>query len=199
MSTLNRILLARQFAVASHGDQLYGKTFPYEYHLEKVQSVRQRFVTSDMISGYGLSEEDIIKAIWLHDVVEDTCIPLSILRVVFGDTVARLVDAVTDAKLPNANRKLRHWDTPSCPGPYSKIPVTNGSILVKLCDRIANVEAGIASIQKMKDPPKGGTLIDMYRKEHVEFYKTLHVQYSPSEPLWSHLNNLLDFDEKDIS
>jgi len=189
MSTLQRILTAKRFALACHGNQMYGD-FPYEYHLEKVQDVYRRRVTDEMVAFYGLTREILVIALWLHDTIEDTPATRAMIEALFGTVVASIVFAVSDAKIEGANRKLRHWGTDAVPGPYRLIPITPGATLVKLCDRIANMEASVVASEKFT---KGGHKLDMYKKEQTEFYQTLYVPHTPLESLWVHLNNLLDY------
>jgi len=149
---------AKEFAIAAHGDQQkYGK-HPYSKHLQDVVSCSQRF---------GLSES-IQTAAWLHDVVEDTPVTVDEIREEFGEEIAKLVDAVTDE--PGSNRKERHQKT------YPKTRNAGAdAIALKLCDRIANVEA----VGKMK----------MYRKEYPEFRRMLYRK-GELEELWNHLDDL---------
>jgi len=88
----------------------------------------------------------------------------------FGPDVAGLVDAVTDE--PGPNRRARKAAT------YQKIREAGHlAVRLKLADRIANVEAG-------------GSLTDMYRKEHEAFRRNLHTA-GENEDMWRHLDGLL--------
>ncbi|CAM6006431.1 unnamed protein product [Sphagnum balticum] len=50
----------------------------------------------------------MICAAWLHDVVEDTKLTLAFIQEIFGDSVARLVEQLTDISKPNdGNRQVR--------------------------------------------------------------------------------------------
>lgn len=116
---------ARAFAIAAHAGQFYGEK-PYETHLAAVVQVLCDF-------GY---DESYRQAGWLHDVVEDTSVPLSEIRDRFGETVAELVDAVTGLGPTRQARDARiHAGLQSCPS----------AAVVKLADRIANVEAALAN------------------------------------------------------
>jgi hypothetical protein len=231
MSITERILRAKNFALAAHGDQKYGGgDLPYEFHLEKCQEVRRRFVTDfdDILDKLGIFESDLIMTLWLHDNREDTAvgdIP-DILKIVFGDIVHQLVWAVTDAvitvwecdhcgesgkleqvrwdnrrkpyclkcgeRISLGNRYDRHWGTVIHPGPYRKIPTVSGACLVKLIDRIANIEASIGAKTKLGGKFANSGLLDMYKKEQPEFYQTLFTP-GPLLPLWNHCNKLLDY------
>lgn len=195
MSTLERRLLARRFALAAHGDQRYGD-LPYEYHLEKCQEVRRRFVTLEMLEASGVSEEELEQAVWLHDVVEDTPATREMVEVVFGKVVADMVWAVSECEYEpgkKPNRHRRHWGMESNPGYYRKIPHVRGAaLLLKLLDRIANVEASAAAAEKLPPHKRKKSLLGMYADEQPEFYETLY-QPGPLQPLWDHLNEVLEF------
>jgi (p)ppGpp synthase/HD superfamily hydrolase len=148
---------ARVFAVEAHGSQMYGE-FPYEKHLEDVVKVGARF---------GLSVKHLI-ACWLHDVIEDTPISFNKVEVLFGKEVAEMVYCVTDEL--GRDRKERKAKT------LPKIAANPDAILVKLADRIANIESG--------------GKIDMYAKEYFEFKFALY-QKGKAEPMWEHLEGLL--------
>ncbi|MGX1804470.1 HD domain-containing protein [Nocardia sp. NPDC055321] len=133
------------FAVAAHGGQLYGG-LPYVMHLAAVRGVLRDFG----IAG------DVGVAAWLHDVVEDTAVTVDEVRSGFGDGVAELVWAVTGV---GANRQARNADA------YAKIGEWPEAVVLKLADRIANVEAG----------SRGSSLWEMYRREHPAFKAALSV------------------------
>lgn len=149
------------FAAVKHAGQTYGSGLPYTHHLAAVEQVLRRFNVSD---------ENLLTAAWLHDVVEDTETKLKEVEEMFGPEVARIVHAVTNEDAPN--RKMRHALT------YPKIrEAGTAAITLKLADRIANVEAG-------------GNLVGMYRKEHEDFRRAL---YTPGQAdiMWDHLNTLM--------
>lgn len=139
-----------------HKDQRYGDHRPYTVHLEHTVAVMRRFLIVD---------ENILGAGWLHDSIEDT--ELSLTNLIHhvtmgfgheaGARVGALVDAVSDGEGKNRRERKER--------PYELIPQVKGAILVKLADRIANVEAGYA---------EGNVgLIDMYRGEYAEFHDRL--------------------------
>jgi (p)ppGpp synthase/HD superfamily hydrolase len=85
---VSRLAEALAWAVDAHGTQRRkGSDVPYHAHLLGVASI----VLED-----GGDEEDAIAAI-LHDLVEDTPTTVADVRARFGDRVARIVDACTDA------------------------------------------------------------------------------------------------------
>lgn len=157
------ITQAKHFATLEHvtkRGQLYG-VLPYTHHLERVDNVLIRF-------GH---EEDMELRVgaWLHDVMEDCGIKRKLIEEVFGENVADLVWRVTNE--PGENRKVRGMLT------YPKIRESERATVLKLADRIANVE-------------NGGTLVKMYLKEYEDFRRAIYTP-NVAEAMWSHLNQLL--------
>lgn len=111
---------AREFAVAAHGEQRYGDN-PYETHLTAV--VRN-------LEDFGFSEE-YKAAGWLHDVIEDTDRSIGDISATFGARVAQLVWAVT-----GGGDRASHIASI-----HAKIATYPDAAVVKLADRIANLEA----------------------------------------------------------
>lgn len=159
---------AYSFALIKHGDQQYGN-YPYIKHLIHVNEVAQRFELG----------EDIQVAAYLHDVLEDTSCTFEEIWREFGWQVAMLVFLVTDE--PGSNRKERKEKT------YPKTASNPKAILLKLCDRIANVEASLGNNPKMS----------MYKNEHTYFLDGLQIsgtRYGKIGEMVGYLNSL--FDEK---
>jgi len=115
---------------------------------------------------------------WLHDVLEDTATSKAELVRNFGEEVADIVYRVTDE--PGADRTERKRKT------YQKIRDHLDATTVKLCDRIANVEAS-------SDVPEK---LNMYRNEYREFRDVLCIRHHGSllGDLWRHLDQLLGFE-----
>lgn len=159
---------ARDLALRSHAHQRYGNQ-PYRVHLEAVQRVLLRF---------GIRDEVILAAAWLHDVLEDDpAVRRADLERLFPEAIVAIVDACTDgAGETRQERKKR---------PLSLIPRTQDAVLVKLADRIANVEATLRD----RDAAK----LAMYRQEQPAFEEAL--EGSPAsdsaQPMWSHLQQAL--------
>lgn len=114
-----------ELALHWHGDQQYGDR-PYRVHLDAARDVLLRT---------GLATPELEAAVNLHDTLEDTKATAGdLLQAGIPATVVEIVKAVTDE--PGENRKERKART------YPKIANSRDAVLVKLCDRIANVEAG---------------------------------------------------------
>lgn len=159
MYTLDPLRWAKFFAATKHADQKYGG-LPYTHHLAAVEAVLRRFNVTD---------DDMLTAAWLHDVVEDTPTKLKEIAELFGERVAALVGAVTNEEDPN--RKIRAMLT------YPKIRSVSGAVTLKLADRIANVE-------------NGGSLVSMYAREYDDFRRALYTP-GDADPMWAHLDSLL--------
>jgi (p)ppGpp synthase/HD superfamily hydrolase len=123
---------------------------------------------------------------YLHDVVEDTGTPISVIEAMFGTKVKELVWAVSDG--PGENRKARKLET------YKKIRATPGATQLKLADRIANVENCLRTGETR--------LLTMYKKEQQALAHELRV-IGELDAMWNHLefmlaNSKLDAFPKDV-
>lgn len=134
---------AHAFAAERHHDQRYGD-HPYTVHLAQVRAVLSDFEYNGAL---GL-------AAWLHDVVEDTSTSVAEITDRFGAEVAALVWAVTGV---GHNRKERSASA------YAKIRALPEAAILKLADRIANVEASAQRPDKLQ----------MYQQEAPAFAKAL--------------------------
>lgn len=157
----------KAYAVKAHGDQKYGDQ-PYVTHLAHVVKVLKD-------SKFG-EEKTLLWSAWLHDVVEDTDVGIEEISSRFGDEVADCVFRVSDEK--GKNREERKLKT------YKKIRGHRNATIVKLCDRIANVEASL--------PPKGRAhKLQMYQEEYPKFRSALY-EAEICDDLWSKLDALLE-------
>lgn len=150
----------------AHNNQMYG-IFPYTYHLHQVAKI-----AGDL----GCSEQVIISCI-LHDILEDTNYSYSDIKAVFGKEIAEIVYCVTDEL--GRNRKERKEKT------YPKIKGNWEAVVVKICDRIANIQHSL----KYND-----SKLKMYKKEHEEFCKELMSSSHPQlmvNRAWDKLNKLI--------
>ena len=144
----------------------------YAVHLIAVHEVARNF-------DYLLDpedREDVFVATALHDLLEDTELEESELVKLFGKKIFGIVMLVTDK--PGDSRKERHQNT------YPSLATSVLASYVKICDRIANVEDALATLNVPK--------ITMYRKEHPYFKETIstntHLIY---QDMWSHLDWLM--------
>ena len=153
----------KAFALKAHETQRYGDK-PYEVHLRQVVNILDEEGYSDNLI--------LMAAAWLHDVVEDTDVSANEIENKFGFEVRDIVHRVSDE--PGESRKERKLNT------YPKIKGHQEATIIKLCDRIANVEAS-------KDVPKK---LKMYFEEYPEFKSHLY-QPGIADSLWARLDKLL--------
>ena len=123
---LDKIKLALGFAEESHQGQYRKSGDDYIVHPVEVAKILM-----DM-----KMDTDTIVAGLLHDVVEDTLIPIADIKYNFGDTVATLVDGVTKLKaLPNGTKNQVENIRKMILAMAENIRV----ILIKLADRLHNM------------------------------------------------------------
>lgn len=136
---------ARIFAIKTHGKQLYG-LYPYALHLAWVEEVLKR---------HGCSEDDLLAAAWLHDIMEDCGVSFEYIAKRFGSQIAKLVSLVSD--MEGRSRAERKRNT------YTKLVACKEprALALKLADRIANIEACREE--------GSNSLLRMYQKEHPDF------------------------------
>jgi len=100
----NLVFNAQMFATAAHaavGQVRKYSGAPYIVHPIEVRDILKKY------SSRPVSEAQECAAL-LHDVVEDTKVSLTLIRLLFGDNVAVLVNWLTDASKPeDGNRKVR--------------------------------------------------------------------------------------------
>jgi (p)ppGpp synthase/HD superfamily hydrolase len=155
---------ARMVGVKAHSNQSYDEIFPYEKHLDDVVDVLKRF---------GFSGKYIVAG-FLHDSIEDDGISYNDIKKHFGTEVAEMVYCVTD-ELGRNRREKKEKTLP-------KTASNPDAIILKLADRIANIEHG--------------GKIDMYAKEYQEFKGALYLNTpSDGKKMWEHLDTLLKVEE----
>ena len=137
---------ARSFAIDAHGEQKYG-THPYHVHLDAVAELAREYGDTALVVAY------------LHDVVEDTPVPLSTIEERFGKLVADCVSIVTDE--PGKSRAERK------PKTYAKMAAVSGklelALIVKAADRLANMLACVSD--------ENDKMLNVYKKEYAVFKK----------------------------
>ncbi len=152
---------ARMVAVKAHSNQSYDEIFPYEKHLDDVVDVLKRF---------GFSGKYIVAG-YLHDSIEDDGISYNDIKKHFGAEVAEMVYCVTDEL--GRNRKEKKEKT------LPKTASNPDAIILKLGDRIANIEHG--------------GKVDMYKKEYQEFKGALYLNTpNDGKEMWNYLDKLID-------
>ena len=154
--------------------------FAREAHKEQLRKSGEPYIIHPINVGINLAELNMdsraIAAGFLHDVLEDTAISREEIRKNFGEEVADTVYRVSDE--PGTKREEKKQKT------YPKIRDHYRATVVKLCDRIANVEASINNPKKL----------NMYKAEHPAFRSALYIEkHSVLQKLWDLLDQLLGF------
>ena len=122
----------------------------------------------------GLTKDDFKLAAWGHDLIEDTRVSYNDVKKHLGEKAADIIYALTNEK--GKTRKERANEKY-----YTRIRNTPGAVLIKLCDRIANVEYSIQTESRM---------LDVYRKENPEFIANLgYSKQSHLTPIFKYLIN----------
>jgi (p)ppGpp synthase/HD superfamily hydrolase len=168
---------AKMIALRVHGNQNYD-LFPYIKHLEDVV---------DILMEHGYGSQEYLVAGYLHDSLEDAAISFGDIKKLFGEEIAEIVYAVTDEL--GRNRKERKGKV------YPKIRQNPKALIIKLADRIANIEHSLRM---------GSSQLKMYLiKEHDEFENALKAekdeaefifayQYPWAEGLWDRLERVVE-------
>jgi (p)ppGpp synthase/HD superfamily hydrolase len=155
----------KEFCATVHAlaGQRYGE-HPYSYHLARVEAVLRRF---DFVTLCYLF------AAWGHDLIEDTPETRRTLAPLITFLALAGIWGVTDE--PGSTRKIRKHRT------YPKIARFLIAIVVKLADRIANVEENIRT-GNIK-------MFERYKSEHAEMMAVLRKRNNPQvEKMWDHLD-----------
>ncbi|OWP85267.1 hypothetical protein BWK59_01120 [Flavobacterium davisii] len=119
----------KDFAIESHKFQKYG-IYNYDVHLINVVSVLFR---NDILLSY--KNYNLLASAWLHDILEDTTISKEEFIDRFGESIYETVWSLTDGDGNTREEKKSKM--------YSKLIHNQDGIIVKLADRIANLEFSI--------------------------------------------------------
>ncbi|MFH1008376.1 MAG: bifunctional (p)ppGpp synthetase/guanosine-3',5'-bis(diphosphate) 3'-pyrophosphohydrolase [Candidatus Latescibacterota bacterium] len=127
-ANLDRIERAYRLSALAHGGQYRKSGIPFVHHSLEVARILAGLHLDSMTLAAGL----------LHDVVEDTQVPLSQIRSEFGETMALLVDGVTKiSELSLQSREVQQTEY------FRKMLLSMATdirvILVKLADRLDNM------------------------------------------------------------
>jgi len=158
----NEALLVSELA---HRGQSYDEIFPYMKHINDVIEVLKRF---------DIKSNKMLIAAALHDIIEDCALSYNKVKRYFGHEIAEMVYCVTDELGRDRKEKKRKTLPKTASNP--------DAIILKLADRIANIEHG--------------GKIDMYAKEYQEFKGALFLNTPHSaHGMWEHLDELLKIKE----
>jgi (p)ppGpp synthase/HD superfamily hydrolase len=165
MKTTMDYVKAVSFATQAHLGQTYNEGSSYTMHLAYVEDVVNRF---------NFGSINLRIAAWLHDTIEDTQVSYNDIKKEFNEEIAEIVFAVTDEL--GRNRQERHNKT------YHKIQANENAQIIKLADRIANIEFGLQTGNRKK--------LEMYFKEYQEFKQILYNENLQN--MWNHLDKLIE-------
>ena len=119
---------AVEFATRYHGDQQRPTGAPYLEHLLEALEV--------LVRGARVTDQDVLCAAVLHDVVEDTPCTLDDVRAAFGGRVAEMVGWVTKPEPDDGTDRKAAKETYLTSLRHAPDDV----VLVKLADRASNVQ-----------------------------------------------------------
>ncbi len=166
-----RTIKARNIAFEKHKNQRYG-IYPYEVHLTNVVSVLLHF-------GFNFKDDELIVSAWLHDILEDTDFNKTLLSTYFGENIRGIIEAVSNhndgAKTKLENKRIT----------FIKISGNEKAIIVKLADRIANVEFSLlhGTIEKLNNYNEEQFLLDELILPKIKNDKVIHM--------YNYLKNML--------
>lgn len=163
-SLLDRAIV---FAVQAHaGMERRGKGFPYIVHpLEAVSIVATMS-----------SDQELLAAAALHDVVEDTSVTLEEIRSRFGDRVAALVDAESDIVIENQSSS-ESWRARKQHAIDHLAAVSREAKIVALGDKLSNMRA-IARDYALQGDRLWNLFHVKERSEHEWHYRGLAASLS---------------------
>jgi (p)ppGpp synthase/HD superfamily hydrolase len=164
---LNKI---KQRAIFLHSNQKYG-IYPYEIHLFNVVNVLARYILPNK------DNFNLFAGAWLHDVMEDTSISKQKFIESFGEKLFKIVWCLTDGENGDYNQRKEEM--------YKKLINNQDSIIIKLADRIANVEFSLIN----SDEKKLNKYIE--QNEHLNEILYNKVETELGVELLSKLNKLI--------
>lgn len=174
-----KIESARDFATSAHEGQYRSCGEKYINHPKRVVQT---------LIDLKVSDEDVLSAAWLHDVVEDCNVSLDQIRNDFGWRVAALVDELTltlpDRKASDISYKdFYKLKTHALVG--KAVFMSMEGKIIKLSDRLDNLTSSRNSWQldeqfqyalQAKDMIVGMDVCVPMLDRHVDVYKTLKSQ-----------------------
>lgn len=93
---------ARVFATAAHAAVRQTRKYTGEPYINHPREV------ADLVAPASWGHQEMVAAAWLHDVVEDTGVPIDLIYAEFGQCVGDLVSGLTDVSKPeDGNRAAR--------------------------------------------------------------------------------------------
>ena len=154
----------------------YDEYLDYSFHLRMVVKNGKDFL-------YLIDEslwENILKAAWGHDVIEDARKNYKAVLNASNIYVAEICRACTNY----GRGRTREERMPDFI--YEDIFKTPGAVFVKLCDRIANVQYSKLT---------GSNMFLTYKKEHKHFKEMLYSKESGLDAMWNYLEKLFNIED----
>jgi (p)ppGpp synthase/HD superfamily hydrolase len=136
MNHTPEIKKAIQFSAKKHEGQLRkeAEAYPYFTHV----------LSAALIAAEGGASDDVVIATLLHDTIEDTDTALEEIVEIFGNHIAKLVEAVTEDKsLPWKERKEKYYEVLR--------KTSDDALIVSIADKIDNIESKLEALQKEPD------------------------------------------------
>ena len=162
---------AKNYAILAHKRINHRRKYsnqPYQVHLEEVASIVAS--VSD--------DENMIAAAWLHDVVEDTPATFGDLQKEFGDSIAKLVEELTDISHPSDGNRGRRKE-------IDRLHISQASDAaktIKLADMIDNCQDITRNDSRFAEVylKEMSALLDVLGEGDSRLYKQARELYSDS-------------------
>jgi (p)ppGpp synthase/HD superfamily hydrolase len=153
---LSKLQSAENFAKERHSGMIRNGTTPYYEHLAGVVA---------RLKNLGITDEDVISAAWLHDIIEYTETSFNELDQRFGSKVAVLVLAVSkDKSLPRSEQEKQYVKQLRESSLEAK--------LIKLCDISANLRdlknLSLSKTKKIKEVKKRLFYLNVIKSDLVK-------------------------------
>lgn len=159
------------YAMEMHGEQKYAKSAPYIVHCIGVSNVASRFGfrVDDVRFGYFVHMGCVG-----HDIIEDTDAKYQDVEHRFGAVIAEVIYLLADEKgRDRAEKNAKTWP---------EIRKNDVARVVKLCDRIFNMETSLSNRARQ---------LDRYVSEYYGFRTALCLEGEHKE-LWDYLDKLAE-------
>ena len=161
---------AQIYAFKKHAHQIYDEGTPYTIHLVMVNTMALRYLHLIPFE----EREQVVMALWLHDVREDLGVSYNEIKQLFGEEVAEIVYCLT-----NNDGRTRSEKAINTYGP--KTATNRLAVFGKLADRMGNVCYGELHESSM------------LKKQAIEFEYMVEILFIPGEydELWNDLADKL--------
>lgn len=162
---------ARIYAINCHRSTNHsydGK--PYEEHLTMVYNEALQFI--ELVPAH--QRNTFLAGAWVHDVIEDC-------RQTYNDVAKATNNEVADLAYALTNEKGRNRKERANGKYYKELRYVDNAVLLKICDRIANIKYSILSKSRMAE---------MYARENEDF--VFNIDDGKCGPAIDFLNKLCE-------